>query len=940
MDLLNKLTIKNLKLNKKRTIVTIVGILLSVALITAVASVFTSAIDSLIHYEKTEQGNFHVVFYDVPVNEISTFENNRSVESLWYTSAIGYARLQESKNEYKPYAYLSAFTKEAMKNLSVNLVEGRLPKNDREILITTHLRNNGSVKWQVGDQITLSVGNRVSTEGEALDQYESFTGEKSEKIVNTKEMTYTIVGRIERPASNIESYEAPGYTLITYTDTASTLGSDHCGKVNLYVRYTKEGLKKPYWVTANLLGIDSGLMSRLYLGKLDGDEETYQQAWREIERAKYQFDTNPYLIQLETDPLGENTIGNLSYVVMIVCCIIVFTSVFCIKNSFDISITEKIRQYGMLASIGTTRKQIKHNVFYEAFILGMIGIPLGMAVGFVASDLLMIISNHYIGIGKNLIGSGNVYLKFHFSWEAAVFSCLLGIITIFLSALRSARRASKISPIMAIRNSGEIKLKKNSIRCPKLIRKLFGIGGEISYKNIKRNKRKYRTTVISIIVSVFVFIALASFMNLAYREMKTMYSTYEYNLAVTIYGWDKQQELNQVEPKIKELEGIDCYAVLDEADFKLNDPKFRKEYVDTMKENHYYDSEEGFEESSLEKELFENYYLQVYSVGESSYKAYVQKLGLDYDEVKDQMILVNNHLVRVFANNPPRYEDVKLDVFQYKKGDTLSLTYEKNAYDEERESGEENGDIGDIENEIERKNDNKNDNKDNHIDVSGNIAYVTKESPFGLGDIGMPCLVVSEEYFQKIKNLIEDKTMSDNVREIYMMTDDATRVQEEVEAVLDETDLEYSINNVDEEVQSVKDFYILIGIFLYGFIIVISLIGVTNIFNTITAGMELRRREFAMLRSIGMTKKEFNRMIWLESIFLGVKSLFFGTLIGLILSYVIYLKLESELAYEPPLKAVVIASLSALVLIACIMNYSMAKINRQNTIETIRNENI
>ena len=136
MDLLSKLTIKNLKLNKKRTIVTIIGIMLSVALITAVATMYSSAIKSLINYETYHQGHFHVAFHDVPLNEVNTIKNNRGIGEVYLTSNIGYANLPESKNDDKPYVFVKGFTSKALKNLSVKLIDGRLPQNEKEVLCT------------------------------------------------------------------------------------------------------------------------------------------------------------------------------------------------------------------------------------------------------------------------------------------------------------------------------------------------------------------------------------------------------------------------------------------------------------------------------------------------------------------------------------------------------------------------------------------------------------------------------------------------------------------------------------------------------------------------------------------------------------------------------------------------------------------------------------
>ena len=124
-----------------------------------------------------------------------------------------------------------------------------------------------------------------------------------------------------------------------------------------------------------------------------------------------------------------------------------------------------------------------------------------------------------------------------------------------------------------------------------------------------------------------------------------------------------------------------------------------------------------------------------------------------------------------------------------------------------------------------------------------------------------------------------------------------------------------------------------------------SLIGVTNIFNTITTNMNLRSKEFAMLKSIGMTKKEFDRMINLESMFYGFKSLIIGITLGLGISYWIYkvvigADVTSGFGFLFPTKPIIISIVFIVIIVGIIMRYSLNKINKQNIIETIRNENI
>ena len=313
-----------------------------------------------------------------------------------------------------------------------------------------------------------------------LNQNESYDPESNEHLIDTSSKTYKIVGIAERPNRTIEPYNAPGYTFITYLDSKNIPD-----KVDVYAKYNKTGLKNHVKVTANILGVEPDLLQKLLKSDYLSASE-YDSINAQMKNTKYQFNSNNYLITLETNPLDESTTRSLGTVVLIVCLIIVFTSVFCIKNSFDISITEKTKQYGMLRSVGATKKQIRQNVFYEASILGLIGIPLGLLFGLLAAYILVIISNFFL----NKMMSGGLKLTFSYSPLVLLFTIGLGIITIYFSAFKSARRASKISPIDSIKNSADLKIKARKLKTPKLISKIFGIGGEISYKNQQRNKKK------------------------------------------------------------------------------------------------------------------------------------------------------------------------------------------------------------------------------------------------------------------------------------------------------------------------------------------------------------------------------------------------------------------------------------------------------------------
>lgn len=873
MNLLNKLTIKNLKLNKKRTVVTIIGIMLSVALITAVASMYASGIKSLIDYETKLKGNFHTVFYNVPVSDMDKFENNRNIETLNITKGIGYAKV-DSKNEDNPYAYIKGFTKESLNNLSIRLVSGRLPENDNEIVIPTHLKTNGRLNLKVNDTITLEVGKRIDSTGYELDQNNPYQKSDSdgsgESLIETKTKTYKIVGIIERPATNIENYTAPGYTFITYMDNNKISGN-----VDVYARFTKDGTKSWYETIANILGVDPVLFKKVYNQESGYSDKDIEKLSEQMENA-YLIDVNKYLIDLETNPISSSSISGLGIVVCIVIGIIVFTSVFCIKNSFDISITEKIKQYGMLRSVGATKRQIKRNVFYEATILGLIGIPLGVLLGYLASYILIIISNYYL---SDMIQAG-FKLEFAFSIIAVLIAIILGIVTIYFSAFRSAKRASKVSPIDSIRNSANIKINPKKIKSPKIIKSIFGMGGEISFKNLKRNKKKYRTTVISIVVSVFVFIALSGFMGLAFQEVENEIKVSDFNISLSA-NITNENSYNKFIETVK-LDNIEDYTLLRSSELFFIGTHYSNEYLDLL---------------NIKQREQDEEYITVFAIGEEQYKKYIKSLGLNYDDIKDKAILLDKEYVVRYDDNNKKVTKY-IDIYDFQKGDIVDSTITST-------------------------------NKKVNIE----IGVVTEKMPFGLKNRTARYIIVSDEMFD---NIAESKGL-----DIYYKSSNANKLQDDIDNYLKGEEY-YSINNKDENVKQMSNLFTLVGIFLYGFIIVISLIGITNIFNTITTNMELRKQEFAMLKSVGMTTKEFNRMIRLESLFMGVKSLFFGIPIGIALSYIIYhfLSEESGIPYKLPIVAIIISIAVVFILISLIMKYSMSKINKQNTIETIRNENI
>ena len=439
MNILKKLTLKSLKLNKKRTIVTIIGIILSTALICAVAGMITSVQKTLINYAKSHSGNYHVCFKNIPNDELKYIKENKNVQNYFLSKNVGYGKLEKVENEYKPYIFVMEYDKKGLEQGGVTLLEGRMPENSNEIVIPEHLIKSGRINYTIGEKITLNLGKRQTKDGLELTQEDALLTDESEEtesssksksetedleeIVDTKEHTYTIVGIIERSNyKGIEGFSAPGYTAISYMDNENDINT-----ANISVLYSN--LKDFQKKTEDIKSV---------IEKNIGSSVTVSY--------------NSSLIDYEGG-VSDTTMASLYSVGAVVIVIIILSSVFVIRNSFSISVSEKTKQYGMLSSIGATKKQIKKSVLYEGFYIGIIGIPLGILCGILAVVILLQVVNVLLG------DSLNEKCVFSIPILAIIASIVISAITIYLSCILPARRASKISPIEAIRGNDDIKIK-------------------------------------------------------------------------------------------------------------------------------------------------------------------------------------------------------------------------------------------------------------------------------------------------------------------------------------------------------------------------------------------------------------------------------------------------------------------------------------------------
>ena len=950
MNLMKTLTLKNLKLNRKRTIVTIVGIILATALLSALVTLVSSFRYSMIEYQKQKDGDFHVKFSNVKMSELSEFKNNRNIESTFETMGMGFAKLDGCKNEDKPYAYVMATDEAGFERGCFKLIEGRMAKNEDEIVIPRHLKTNGRIDIKVGDEITLDVGKRYDSNTESVISENCAYEHEAETLTDTVTKHYKVVGIMERPGYGMEDYSAAGYTFVTYSDELAAIdngtkseASEADTTLTVYSRYTQKALRNKDAVTADIIGVDEKLFAKANNSSVEMTAEESDRFLKEMENAKYDIYINGLLISYECVFPIDGTFKALFTVATVVALIIILTSVYCIKNSFNISITEKIRQYGMLASVGATRRQIKSSVKTEAAMLGVVGIPVGTMSGILASLVLVKV--------VNALSAGwlNFALSFHTSLPALILAVILSIATIYFSATGSARKAAKVTPLEAIRNTKEIKIKSSKLKTPAIIGRIWGIGGVISYKNIKRNNKKYRTTVTSIVICSITFIVISYFMSMAFSMVGMSYASTDYNIGINMsYKKDIHIDIEKLSKLVSGIEGVDDYLVGAGYDFDVRKPKYTKEYGEYCRQ--VYDNSEDVSQMFL-----------ITVLDDKSYDKYASDAGIK--NAAAGAILVNKGTFDVYNENSLKYVKKEMELYKYKAGDTIECGY--NVYDDA--SSDDNAAEGDTESSTDDNNAVEGDTESGTEDNSGyvdeetinngvrktvdvTIAGVTDKVPIGYKGYSYATLLfMNQKGFESLwadgkSNELKQRYVSYSA---YVVAENADEYQDtfekETEGNPEYSQISFSVSNLDKQMRDEKSLFTLLGVFAYGLIVVIALIGITNIINTLSTGMELRSREFATLRSIGMTDKQFAGMVRLESVFISVKALVIGVPLGILISYllcVIMNRMDGAIIYEPPYKAIILCIVVVIMLIYAIMKLSMTKLRHNNIIETIKNENL
>lgn len=890
MNIISKLTVRHMKKNKRRTFVTIIGVIISVAMIMAVTTIGISFLDMFKRTVINQEGAWEAQYNNVELEKLNIIMEHKRVKDVALINKQGFAKIEDiglDSKLNKTYIEVYALDDVAQHMYSVKLIEGRQPITSNEIAIPeklTTLKNEGKIS--VGDQVTLQLGTRQAfdEDGQVLHDVVLTTGDDSlnrlklngmyEELVDVNSHTYTVVGLIKDTvwevgwgASHV-AITALDNDLLSASSTIDYVGTTFTDRTRAIFDHMKD------------------------IGK-QGD---------------FNYNTHHSLLRYDllssTDSL-QSTIYSLVGIIMF---IVIVGSISLIYNAFGISVADRSKYLGMLSSVGATKRQKRNSVLVEAAIISLFSIPLGLLGGWLGIKITFnVISN----IMENLsILNIDVALKAVVTPLSIVLSIIISLITIFISSWLPAKRASRITAIDAIRMSHDIKITKRQVKNNPLVRKLFGLEADIALKNLKRNKRRYQITVFSLVISIMLFISASYFTSMLQKANSMSGDSINYDLYVNLYN--------------REQEEIDYSSIINHPDVEDYAIVHIQHPSAVVPAAHLTDGvKEHIEAGILEEQQDGSYEYQVYlySLDDKSFNAFIEKNQLqtiDWESEEQLRAVLLNRIIYSSLLEKRKIEDVVLN-------NPLQLQLPISMIDRTEKTQEAMDEAENWQ------------YKTEYVE----IAAAVDEAPFGIdspSSLRVLHIVMPHSQFENLNKRYNQDVVNHFV---YIKTKKPDVVEEHV-LEQDFGGVNVSVWNVNEQRKQTEGIIVILNIFTYGFIALITFISLANIMNTISTGLQLRKREFAMLRSMGMTEKGFYRMINYESIFYGLKALLYGIPLSIGLNYLMYkgMMQSMDFSFELPLLHYGIAILGIFIIVTFVMYYAGSKIKKGSIVEAIKQENL
>lgn len=866
--------------NRKRSILTCIGIILSVALICAMGTLVVSYRENDMERTKREIGNFHVVFEGISEEKLRKIKSHLDSEKVGVLREIGKSKIYEANPKdinvkgmpiYK-YIDIVSYDKKAMEMLPLSLKEGNLPKNENEIAIEQWALEYISNNPKVGDKITLPLGEftKKNTEGSTMDNEEESLeedfGDGSNYKYDEKEKRTFILSGI------IDSKFYSQYNTRAKAITIPILDRSLKSKYNAYVYVNAKKNIEKY--------IDEVKLDMF----LSGNNENMK------------VDFNYVLLNFEGRGIDKDYNKTIFLIAAFIIFIIIISTIMVIYNIFQMSVMDRIRQVGILRSIGATPKQIRKIVYKEAGVLSFISIPIGLLSGVIAMYIVFYI------IKKILFGTKALEFKVVVSPYVFIISTAIALITIYVSCVKPAFMASKVSPLDAIKSNFRTKTKRvKKVRANILIKNIFKVEGEIAYKNIKKNKRRFLVTISSTIISIVLFIVFSFIMSIGNTVDSVKKQSYRDYELMKIPESNKNSGFSKKDyMSIQNIKGVEkIYRIFGSRDYEIS---VHKELI-TPEYRRILNSRNG--QTSKEKNESIPLFLKGYDSEQLELcKNKLLKGSVSEEDINNEkgVLLIQNGSI----SNPKSNKISVINFTNFKVGDEIEI-FKTSGAGKEKVNKKlkvlgilQGAPIGDA----------KSDN--------GEIYAITTEELFK--DI------TEDETFYSMHILVDEKADRKNITEkLKMFADESKRI---------------NLLDTKETLENKKKQSLIVGIFLYGFVAVITLISSLNIINTIGTNLILRKRELAALQAIGMTSRQINKMIYLEGGLYGIISSILGGVIGTVLTYVLdrILGEVREIKWSVPWKYIIIAAAGAIAISLLSAYFPLNRIKKESIIDNIRME--
>lgn len=885
MSITKKLALRHLKQNKTRSVLTVLGITISVVMLTVI---FTCA-TSFAHYYGERaintNGNWH---FFVKTDYESAKKYLLSDSSL---KDIGFEKdLSSEEQSYKIYSdkanYLRTGTiyqgnEQYIKDTVTCKYDGALPKSDNEIMVEQSLIKNNGLNLKIGDEIKIAVGSRLKGDFVILPVMGDYQfGERFEK---EKDETFKVVGilhnneptergAIIRGMSDLKSKNLVAYGKIKKVTPFSYI------KINgIYDKFGFTKKKRAFNV-----GENTGFLNS---------------------RLAFSIDKNDLPQVLKLTAIG-----------IVVFAVIFVSSFAMIYNSFALSVGEQIKYLGMLSSVGATRKQKKKTLYFEGAILGGIGIILGIALGLLTTFISQSAMNAKIASimeGYN----NNIKYSTHISLWVLCLIVILAALTVFVSIISPVQKAARITAIDAIRKTDEIK-RKGKIRTPFIITKLFGFEGDIAFKNLRRNGRKSRTIIACICICAVLFLSCNYFCE-TFKEASNLDYEIPYQLTFQ-YSAESKAQLEKARNYLKTNKRVKRFYSIWEAWYSI-----LRGDINPYDNSRLYDMSFQNESIFVDKYKFiatQDITYTAHLLDDEDFNALCKKNGIDYKKYyspdKDGSIktIVINGIDR---NDEPIFNNNLL-------GKTIG------CYDIDSEKTE----------------------RENKLDENGNQVYFYYKT--GCTSIYKFCDFIKYDKDNPICNLdssgvafyapkcVYDKYSDDDsfYFDYGIETDEPYKVEKELKDYLSETEADGDAYNDYYWMMKEKSIISAVQFLSYAFILLITLITVFNIINTMTAQIAGRKKELAMLKSVGMTPKEFKKTLIFESMFYGLFGLLFGVPLSLVINRVVgyIISKDNPIPFSVNIWLYLIACVAVFVIIGLTMIYSLKLIKNNSIIDSLKDD--